>query len=187
MRLSPLFDLSSGLIPNLCPIVLLLSCLFISFFVFFFFVSLLQVIFFQVLTHHEHEIVCLAYSRDDRFLVSVGDYRECSVVVWCTRDLVVLASSFARHPVHDIMWDPYTANEFCSVGQDGSVLFWLLDETGDQMTLNVCKHQLNFFTIQLKINNLGLELGGVCNQMCNISLRQPAINNNFAPFPTKQL
>ena len=121
--------------------MLLLSCLFNSFFfLFFFFISLLQVIFFQVLTHHEHEIVCLAYSRDDRFLVSVGDYRECSVVVWSTRDLVVLASSFARHPVHDIMWDPYTANEFCSVGQDGSVLFWLLDETGDQMTLNVRKH-----------------------------------------------
>ena len=144
MRLSTLFDLSSGLIPNLCPIMLLLSCLFNSFFFFFsflfFFISLLQVIFFQVLTHHEHEIVCLAYSRDDRFLVSVGDYRECSVVVWSTRDLVVLASSFARHPVHDIMWDPYTANEFCSVGQDGSVLFWLLDETGDQMTLNVRKH-----------------------------------------------
>ena len=141
MRLSPLFDLSSGLLPNLCPIMLLLSCLFNSFFFsFFFFISLLQVIFFQVLTHHEHEIVCLAYSRDDRFLVSVGDYRECSVVVWSTRDFVVLASSFARHPVHDIMWDPYTANEFCSVGQDGSVLFWLLDETGDQMTLNVCKH-----------------------------------------------
>ena len=156
MRLSPLFDLSSGLLPNLCPIMLLLSCLFNSFFFFlffsffffsffflfsfFFFISLLKVIFFQVLTHHEHEIVCLAYSRDDRFLVSVGDYRECSVVVWSTRDLVVLASSFARHPVHDIMWDPYTANEFCSVGQDGSVLFWLLDETGDQMTLNVRKH-----------------------------------------------
>ena len=142
MRLLPLFDLSSGLLPNLFPIMLLLSCLFNSFFflLFSFFISLLQVIFFQVLTHHEHEIVCLAYSRDDRFLVSVGDYRECSVVVWSTRDLVVLASSFARHPVHDIMWDPYTANEFCSVGQDGSVLFWLLDETGDQMTLNVRIH-----------------------------------------------
>ena len=142
MRLSPLFDLSSGMLPNLCPIMLLcpVSSFLFFFLSFFFLISLLQVIFFQVLTHHEHEIVCLAYSRDDRFLVSVGDYRECSVVVWCTRDLVVLASSFARHPVHDIMWDPYTANEFCSVGQDGSVLFWLLDETGDQMTLNVRKH-----------------------------------------------
>ena len=63
------------------------------------------------------------------------------MVVWCTRDLVVLAASYARHPVHDVMWDPYTANEFTSVGQDGSVLFWLLDETGDKMTLNVSLHR----------------------------------------------
>jgi len=91
----------------------------------------------KVLSYHEYEVVCLAYSRDDRFLVSVGDYRECSVVVWCTRDLVVLAASYARQPVHDVMWDPYTANEFASVGQDGSVLFWLLDETGEKVTLNV--------------------------------------------------
>ncbi|CAH3162897.1 unnamed protein product [Porites lobata] len=91
----------------------------------------------KVLSHHEHEVVCLAYAHDDRFLVSVGDYRECSVVVWCTRDLVVLTASYARHPVHDVMWDPYTANEFASVGQDGSVLFWLLDETGEKLTLNV--------------------------------------------------
>lgn len=63
------------------------------------------------------------------------------MVVWCTRDLVVLAASYARHPIHDIMWDPYTVNEFTSVGQDGSVLFWLLDETGDKMTLNVSLHR----------------------------------------------
>lgn len=94
-------------------------------------------LYFQVLSYHEHEVVCLAYARDDRFLVSVGDYRECSVVVWCTRDLVVLAASFARQPVHDVMWDPYTANEFASVGQHGSVLFWLLDETSEKLTLNV--------------------------------------------------
>ena len=99
--------------------------------------SVIYFFFLQVLSHHEHEVVCLAYARDDRFLVSVGDYRECSVVVWCSRDLVVLTASYARHPVHDVMWDPYTANEFASVGQDGSVLFWLLDETGEKLTLNV--------------------------------------------------
>lgn len=59
------------------------------------------------------------------------------MVVWSTSELVVLAASYARQPVHDVMWDPYTANEFTSVGQDGSVLFWLLDETGEKMTLNV--------------------------------------------------
>lgn len=59
------------------------------------------------------------------------------MVVWSTSELVVLAASYARQPVHDVMWDPYTANEFTSVGQDGSVLFWLLDDTGEKMTLNV--------------------------------------------------
>ena len=82
-------------------------------------------------------MVCLAYSRDDRFLVSVGDYRECSVVVWSTRDLVVLTASCGRQPIHDVMWDPYTSSEFASVGEDGSVLFWLLDETGENVLLNV--------------------------------------------------
>lgn len=91
----------------------------------------------KVLYHHIHEIVCLAYSRDDRFLISVGDYRECSVVVWSTRDLVMLTASCAPQPIHDLRWDPYTANEFVSVGQNGSVLFWLLDETGGSISLNV--------------------------------------------------
>ncbi len=26
----------------------------------------------KVVNHHEHDVVCLAYSRDDRFLISVG-------------------------------------------------------------------------------------------------------------------
>ena len=28
----------------------------------------------KVLTHHQHDVVGLAYSRDDRFLISVGTY-----------------------------------------------------------------------------------------------------------------
>ena len=28
----------------------------------------------KVLSHHEFDVVCLAYSRDDKFLVSVGEY-----------------------------------------------------------------------------------------------------------------
>ncbi|XP_067044850.1 WD repeat-containing protein 90-like isoform X1 [Acropora muricata] len=104
----------------------------------------------KVLYHHEHEIVCLAYARDDRFLVSVGDYRDCSVVVWCTRDMIILAASYARHPVHDVMWDPFTASEFTSVGQDGSVLFWLLDETGGKHVLNVHEPEVPVELVQSK-------------------------------------
>ncbi|XP_068672849.1 WD repeat-containing protein 90-like isoform X2 [Montipora foliosa] len=104
----------------------------------------------KVLHHHENEIVCLAYARDDRFLVSVGDYRDCSIVVWCTRDMIILAASYSRQPVHDIMWDPYTASEFTSVGQEGSVLFWLLDETGGKLTLNVHEPEVPDELVQSK-------------------------------------
>ncbi|XP_048238655.1 WD repeat-containing protein 90-like isoform X1 [Haliotis rufescens] len=91
----------------------------------------------KVINHHEQDVVCLAYSRDDRFLISVGDYRECSVVVWCTHTLSLLASTRTAYPVYDVKWDPYTVNEFASVGERGTILFWLLDETTSDVSLNV--------------------------------------------------
>ncbi|XP_070579992.1 WD repeat-containing protein 90-like isoform X2 [Ptychodera flava] len=91
----------------------------------------------KVLSYHEYDMVCLAYSRDDRFLVSVGDYRECSIVVWNTNDYSVIAASKTALPVHELRWDPYSPNEFVSVGARGTVLFWLLDETHQQCSLNV--------------------------------------------------
>ena len=36
----------------------------------------------KVLVHHEFDVVCMAYSRDDRFLVSVGT----SLVVSCFKE-----------------------------------------------------------------------------------------------------
>ena len=95
--------------------------------------------------------MCLAYSRDDRFLISVGDYRECSVVIWGTKEYNVLTSSFAKDPIHDLCWDPFTMNEFVSVGEDGNVMFWLLDETRGSFNLSVgildhCFSQKRFCT-----------------------------------------
>ncbi|XP_077979468.1 WD repeat-containing protein 90-like [Glandiceps talaboti] len=91
----------------------------------------------KVLSYHEYDVVCLAFSRDDRFLVSVGDYRERSIVVWNTIDYSVIAASKTAVPVHELHWDPYSASEFVSVGSKGTVLFWLLDETHQKCSLNV--------------------------------------------------
>ncbi|XP_053384270.1 WD repeat-containing protein 90-like isoform X2 [Mercenaria mercenaria] len=91
----------------------------------------------KVLSHHEFDIVCLAFSRDDKFLVSVGDYRDCTIVIWSTHNYCILTTSKAASPIHDLRWDPYTVNEFSSVGQNGTVLFWLLDETTSNICLNV--------------------------------------------------
>ena len=67
----------------------------------------------------------------------IGDYRECSIVVWSTYNYNILTTSKTAHPVHDLKWDPFTVNEFVSVGDNGTVLFWLLDETGHEVALNV--------------------------------------------------
>ncbi|GFO23377.1 WD repeat-containing protein 90-like [Plakobranchus ocellatus] len=85
----------------------------------------------RVLSRHQHSVQCMAFSRDDRFLVSVGDYRECVVVVWDTKSFEPVASSAAVvAPVHCLQWDPFTVNEFVTVGDSGTVLFWLLDDSG---------------------------------------------------------
>lgn len=89
------------------------------------------------LSHHEFDIICLDYSRDDRFLISVGDYRECSVVVWSAINYAILTSTKTSIPMNDLKWDPYTTNEFASVGEHATVLFWLLDETAKEASLSV--------------------------------------------------
>ena len=68
---------------------------------------------------------------------SQGDYRDCTLVVWSTDDYNILAASKTASPIHHLSWDPYTANEFASVGERGTVLFWLLDETQGKFSLNV--------------------------------------------------
>ncbi|KAJ8318923.1 hypothetical protein KUTeg_004014 [Tegillarca granosa] len=79
----------------------------------------------KVLNHHEFDIVCLAFSRDDRFLVSVAN------------------------PINELKWDPYTVNEFATVGQNGTLLFWLLDETTNDICLNVHEAEIPDELVQL--------------------------------------
>jgi len=71
-----------------------------------------------------------------------GDYRECNIVLWSTYTFTVLTSTKTSQPVHDVKWDPYTVNEFASVGDAGTLSFWLLDETQAQVTLSVHEAQL---------------------------------------------
>ncbi|KAK6171134.1 hypothetical protein SNE40_019389 [Patella caerulea] len=91
----------------------------------------------KVLSHHEYDIVCMAFSRDDRFLVSIGDYRERSIVVWSTSNYTVLTTTITDDPIHDVQWDPYSVNEFSTVGDNSTLQFWLLDETMSEVALNV--------------------------------------------------
>lgn len=71
-----------------------------------------------------------------------GDFRACELAVWNTTNYNLLASSTAACPIHAVQWDPFTVNEFISVGEHGTVLFWLLDETSSDVCLNMHLAQL---------------------------------------------
>jgi len=74
--------------------------------------------------------------------VCAGDYRECSVVLWSMYTYTVLTSTKTSQPIHDLKWDPYTVNEFASVGDAGTLSFWLLDETQAEVMLSVHEARL---------------------------------------------
>jgi hypothetical protein len=63
-------------------------------------------------------------------------------VIWSTHSYTVLTSTTTSQPIHDVRWDPYTVNEFASVGAGGTLLFWLLDETRSEVGLSVHEAQL---------------------------------------------
>ena len=88
-------------------------------------------------------------------------------MIWNTLNYTVLTSTTTSVPMHDVAWDPSTVNEFVSVGTAGiilnfsrdffgrisyvrvcfyllifgcvlgTVMFWLLDETNQSVSLNV--------------------------------------------------
>ncbi|KAF6029854.1 WDR90 [Bugula neritina] len=87
----------------------------------------------KVITEHEGSIVSMAYSRDDRFLVTVGDYSERKVNLWETSMCTLVASTQTSQPINYVAWDPQAFNEFVTVGDQGAIMFWLVDELTDNI------------------------------------------------------
>lgn len=84
------------------------------------------------LNFHENNITSLAFSADNRYLVSVGDFNDPHVVVWNTNTQLLEVSSLAEYPIHEVCWDPQQCSSFTTVGENGTVLFWMVDEKTDQ-------------------------------------------------------
>jgi WD40 repeat protein len=91
----------------------------------------------QSLLYHVGEIGALAFSADDRLLVSVGNFSDCTIAVWEVESGTMLAAAQAETPVNQIDWDRAASNEFATVGQDATISFWLFDESGPSPMLNV--------------------------------------------------
>ena len=80
-----------------------------------------------------------------------GDYHSPDLIIWSTTDYSVLATSSLSSPVHEIRWDTHSAYELTSVGADGHIAFWLLEEHEERETgMELKVHDKRECNIQLK-------------------------------------
>ncbi|XP_029977706.1 WD repeat-containing protein 90 isoform X2 [Sphaeramia orbicularis] len=90
----------------------------------------------STISHHRGAVQCLAFSRDDRYLLSVGDFSEPEVALWSTKSFQLLSSVRVSGPIHDAAFSPSTASQLACVGTMG-VYFCLLLSQGLDVDLKV--------------------------------------------------
>nr|XP_033770291.1 WD repeat-containing protein 90 isoform X1 [Geotrypetes seraphini] len=89
-----------------------------------------------LLYHHKTEVQVMAYSRDDRILATVGDYRDRTIALWSTVSYELLTSSHFSNPIHEVLFNPMSADEFASVGP-GGVNFCMMEQQGSGIKLKI--------------------------------------------------
>ncbi|PIO31188.1 hypothetical protein AB205_0180910, partial [Aquarana catesbeiana] len=90
----------------------------------------------KILQCHSTEVQSMNFSRDDRLLITVGDFRDGKLALWSTRTYELLASSQICQPVHAVFFNPAHANSFSCVGT-GAVSFWRIEEQGMSTQMKV--------------------------------------------------
>nr|XP_058893365.1 WD repeat-containing protein 90 [Kogia breviceps] len=90
----------------------------------------------QLLSHHDTAVQALAFSPDDRLLVTLGDYGDRTLALWSTATYELVSSTCLPEPVHSVAFNPWDAGELACVGQ-GGVTLWLLQQRGGDVSLQV--------------------------------------------------
>ncbi|XP_057384735.1 WD repeat-containing protein 90 [Balaenoptera acutorostrata] len=90
----------------------------------------------QLLSHHDTAVQALAFSPDDRLLVTLGDYGDRTLALWSTATYELVSSTCLPEPVHGVAFNPWDAGELACVGQ-GAVTLWLLQQRGGDVSLQV--------------------------------------------------
>ncbi|XP_006873982.1 PREDICTED: WD repeat-containing protein 90 [Chrysochloris asiatica] len=90
----------------------------------------------RLLSHHDSAVQAMVFSPDDGLLVTLGDYRDCTLAVWSTATYELVSSIRLREPVHGVAFGPWEAAELACVGR-GTVTFWLLQQHGADIRLQV--------------------------------------------------
>lgn len=89
-------------------------------------------------------ITCLKFSTDDRFLISVADYKCPSLLIWSTHDYsqLVYIQNF-NYIINDLAWNPYKCNELIMGSCNKVLLKCSIDEKGyKKACLNVNEFEI---------------------------------------------
>ncbi|XP_044771184.1 WD repeat-containing protein 90 [Neomonachus schauinslandi] len=90
----------------------------------------------HLISYHTTAVQALAFSPDDKLLVTLGDYRDCTLALWSMATHELLSSTRLPAPVHGVAFNPRDAGELACVGQ-GAVTLWLLQQRGTSLHLQV--------------------------------------------------
>uniref|UniRef100_A0AAQ6AM06 WD repeat domain 90 n=1 Tax=Amphiprion ocellaris TaxID=80972 RepID=A0AAQ6AM06_AMPOC len=83
----------------------------------------------NTISYHRGSVQCLAFSRDDRFFLSVGDFSDPEVALWSTKNFKLLSSVNVSGPIHDAAFSPSTHSQMACVGSQGAY-FCLINSQG---------------------------------------------------------
>ncbi|XP_074519833.1 WD repeat-containing protein 90 [Halichoeres trimaculatus] len=92
----------------------------------------------KTISYHRGAVQSLAFSRDDHFLLSVGDFSEPALALWSTETFQLLSSVNLSGPVHDVAFSPSAASQMACVGSQGAY-FCLINAQGSSIDLKKVK------------------------------------------------
>ncbi|KAM6898195.1 WD repeat-containing protein 90 [Lycodopsis pacificus] len=92
----------------------------------------------NTISYHGGAVQTLAFSRDDRFFLSAGDFSDPEVALWSSDTCKLLSSVAVSGPIHDAAFSPSAASQLACVGSQGAY-FCLIHTHGSDVDLKVQK------------------------------------------------
>ncbi|CAF0733971.1 unnamed protein product [Adineta ricciae] len=81
-----------------------------------------------------HAIQVMAYSKNDQYLITIGNYRKPTVTIWSTQNyshLLDWQDDFSVSYINCLTWNPIRLNEFCIGGSQSTIRVCSINEQTD--------------------------------------------------------
>ncbi|XP_041829959.1 WD repeat-containing protein 90 isoform X2 [Melanotaenia boesemani] len=83
------------------------------------------------ITYHKGAVQSLAFSRDDRFFLSVGDFSDPGLALWSSQNFQLLSTVNVSGPIHDAAFSPSAASQMACVGTHGVYFCFIHTQSSD--------------------------------------------------------